>query len=133
MKVYWPQGLAAAGLLASGSTAVKRSFFSRRPAWLTRRLSHDYSSVAASSQAAAYSPQPGAPSSISLLPVRDGQSSRMFVACADSKQLLQGPAQSAGSGSNMAAAAPPLFHGLRVSCVTALGLLRLVRPACADI
>jgi hypothetical protein len=41
MKVEWPAGLAAAGLLATGLTNSKKSIFGnmRRPAWLARNRS----------------------------------------------------------------------------------------------
>ena len=43
MKVEWPAGLAAAGLLANPGSGSKKSFFSgmKRPAWLLRKLSNE--------------------------------------------------------------------------------------------
>jgi hypothetical protein len=52
MKVEWPQGLAAAGLIATASSTSKRSIFALRP-WLARKPSAD---ISVSSLAVASSP-----------------------------------------------------------------------------
>ena len=94
MKVEWPAGLAAAGLLATSGASSKRGIFSMRPNWLTRKLSHTPSSGTL--------PAPGgSPTPITARAL--GRAPSLGLDTASESFMLSLPAK------------PALFHGLRVS------------------